>query len=241
MDFSYASALMSFETFSLNIVVSNLHFEPCFLDVLERDLVIGVFLHRRVRDHYPPPIEILQPAHDHVKPANGPGRLDPHQAPDELRVIRVAIKLAVQPGRRDLQLVLPRDRILYIEVRADLLRHELAIVQRDAALLVDVDAEEIPTTLLLVLDMHELQALGSDDLVDLTLNRSWNPAHVSPSNKKSGRNRPLSILVLLESRRIVPPSYGAYNTLETRAIPGLERQAGGGGKAEWRRVGKAEC
>ena len=65
--------------------------------------------------------------------------------------------------------------------------------QRHPALLVDVDAEEKSTTLLLVLDVHELQPFRGHDLLDLVLDPLGKRIHAHYQQKKRP-NRPLSIV-----------------------------------------------
>src|SRR6185369_3678278 len=101
---------------------SHLYFQPRFLDLRERDLVIRVLLHHRIGDHDPAAVEILEPSDDDVKPPDGLRGFHANEPSDELLVVRIPVKLAIEPRRRDLQLVLRRYYIVDVEIRADLLR-----------------------------------------------------------------------------------------------------------------------
>jgi len=112
----------------------------------------------------------FQPADDHVKSPHRLRRPDADEPADELLIIGCLVKLTVQPGRRDLQLILRRHDIVDVEKRADLMRDQLAILDHHAPLLVDVDAEQIPMTLLPVLNVNELETFRRYDGLDFLLN-----------------------------------------------------------------------
>jgi len=92
-----------------------------------------------------------------MKPSDRLRRPHADKAADELLIIRRLVKLPIETGRRDLQLILRGNDIIHIEKRADLMRDKLAILDSHAPLLVDVDAEQKPMTLLPVLNLNELE------------------------------------------------------------------------------------
>src|SRR5687767_12317149 len=153
-----------------------------------------------------------------MQPANRLRGLHAHQASDELLVIRLLVEPAIESGRRYLELVLRRNRILDVEPRRYLLRDERAVVDRDAAFLVDVDAQQVSTTLSAVVDVDELQPFGFNDPTDLLLHDARNFAHFAPGTKKAAESA-ASESLLLESRRILTHHYGRVNRPDRAWIP----------------------
>src|SRR4051794_22376166 len=160
-------------------VCSDLHFQPRFFHIRQRNDVVGILFHHRIRDDDRFAVEFFESSDDHMKPPDRLRRPDADEAAEELLVIRQLVKLAIQPGRRDLQLVLRGNDIVDVEKRADLVRNQLAILDRHTTFFVDVDAEQEPMTLLPVLNVNELETFRRNDGLDFLLDPFGQNAHMS--------------------------------------------------------------
>ena len=69
--------------------------------------------------------------------------------------------------------------IVDVEKGADLVRNQLAILDRHTTLFVDVDAEQEPMTLLPVLNVNEFETFRRNDGLDFLFNPFGQNAHMS--------------------------------------------------------------
>src|SRR5437879_172401 len=96
---SYASALMFLLRFSSNMVASDLHFQSRFLDIGQRNPVLGILLHRRVADHDVSAVVLFQSTDDHVQSSNRLRGLHSHQPAQKLLIVRIPVQLSIESRR----------------------------------------------------------------------------------------------------------------------------------------------
>jgi hypothetical protein len=76
-------------------------------------------------------------------PVNRLGESEVRRVPGEALIVGGLVKSSVKPGRSDFENVLMRNHILDIEKEPDPVADGSAIISRDAAGLIDVDAEDL--------------------------------------------------------------------------------------------------
>ena len=91
-------------------------------------------------------IESDQRAMKIALPVNRLGESDVRRTAGEALIIGGLIKSPVEPGRSDFKNVLMPDHILDIEKEPDPVADGRAVICRDAAGLIDIDAEELRST-----------------------------------------------------------------------------------------------
>src|SRR6185312_1003418 len=126
--------------------------QPCLADVAERQTM----QHSVHLDAHLIRLAALQGAAEAAPPLDGQRQLDPGLRAREAGEVAGLAQWPVQTRRRHFQRVGARDRVLHVQDRAHLPAHDLAVVHRDARLLVDVDAEQAATALGMELQFHHL-------------------------------------------------------------------------------------
>ena len=121
-------------------------------------------------------------------------RPDPHETPGGPLELPILAQLAVEPRGRDLQVVAAPDEVRDVDQVPDLVRELLAIADRDASRLVDVEPHRRPPTVAPNLQVDERQAVGLDGRQDGGLDRRLHSRQTSarrhPSPPPCARSLP---------------------------------------------------